>query len=185
MIKGRIEDLEKECEYEVVLKNVMNDVYSEDVLSDYNAKTNISDYPKLERYSQLLELLNRMARSTMSIECVGVWERVWDGKSIITIKSDSIYNSDFNKKLYDEFSYYITMLNELGITTEYYGFIENKNKFYRFIILDRTIAQGISIINDVIIHKEEGFFEKSPEDLIELFNKNVDTRIMTYKRLIS
>lgn len=181
ILMQRIDDMNKELEENIVSGNIIKYHYFSDDLTVYNEyNMGSTELPTLEKYSQLLDVLNKLARTTVRLECVGVWERVWEGKAYITVDADTISDSRENEKYFAYFLKYYRDLEVLGIKSTCYGFREEGVNYYRYIIFDRRLAEALTIINDVIQHKLDNFFENGSEDVIKLFNKNINTKIQTY-----
>ena len=96
-----------------------------------------------------------------------------------TINADSI-NDSSDKKIFLEFLSVFFFYGNNGYKTECFGFREDGVMYYRFIIYDRKLAQALSIINDVIDHEKTGFYKENDQDTIDLFEKNIKTRMSTY-----
>ncbi len=142
---NRISELERELESDIVLKNAVIDQYiNEDITKYDGAIFDSLNAPVLDKYSQVLDVLSRMARSSILFDCLGVWERVWEGKAIFTFRFDSIQQSTENGKLFSEFLYYFNGFSQKDINTDCYAYEEDGFKYYRYIIFDRTLATGIS-----------------------------------------
>lgn len=177
---NRINELERELESDIVLKNTVFDQYINEDITKYDGSIFDSlNAPVFDKYSQVLDVLSRIARSSILFDCLGVWERVWEGKAIFTFRFDSIQQLPENGKLFSEFLYYFNGFSQKDINTDCYAYEEDGFKYYRYIIFDRTLATGINIIRDVLEHKENGFFDEK-SDVVDLFNKNVKTKIKTY-----
>ena len=180
LVENRLDELSLELEDEVVLGNVVKGEYILDCIEDYReeAENNLRSL-EIQTYTDALMIIKNLVHSPIVIECLGVWERIWEGKAYFTINADSI-NDSSDKKIFLEFLSVFFFYGNNGYKTECFGFREDGVMYYRFIIYDRKLAQALSIINDVIDHEKTGFYKENDQDTIDLFEKNIKTRMSTY-----
>ena len=184
MMQERLSELSSEIENELVLKRISDHIYFEEGLPKQPlSKKFIKEMPKLETYSQFLEVLYKLAK-ILKFECVGVWERIWDGKAIFTFESESVdpkNMSAFIEEWFAKFLYYYSECKRIGIYTDGYAFMQGGKKYYRYVIGDRSIATALSMINDILAFPwdtadefDRDRFEEDIEKQIQLFNVPVE-----------
>lgn len=183
VMENRLEELMYETENELVLDRINKLTYSdEEPLIMSPIKSNEKELAKLTNYKQIIDVLYTLAIS-VKYECVGVWERVWEPKAIITFDAESV-ETDGKRTLIDdtfkEFVHYFYECKEIGIETEYYMFTQGGKKYYRYIIKDRVLATAMDLINEVI---EFSWFEVDEKER-NAFRIRIAEKLKKYDRQI-
>ena len=132
-------------------------------------------------YGQVLDLLYSLA-VRRKFECVGVWEKMWIPKAIFTFESDmgDIPTKDAKVlNLFGEFLYYYQEFKKSGRNCYGCSFMQGGVRYNRYIIEDRTRAEGLEIIKDIL-----GFdFENCEKQEEVLFHDSTRKRIEKYEKI--
>ncbi len=177
MMEQRINDLSSELENTLVMDRISKSIYFEEELpKNYPSNKIKKDTPKLNKYSDMLNVLTDIARSSIKLECVGVFERVWDAKAIFTFDASTLdleKMSQYAEDCYAKFLYYYDEFAKLGIKTEGYAFVQGGVKYYRYIIKDRTLASALYIINKLLENKDKELDEYERQEVDEYVEENI------------
>jgi transcriptional regulator with XRE-family HTH domain len=182
LMRKRIDDIYSEIENKLVLEKVAEQIYFEDELPNIDIKE-IDDYEYkgLDNYGQVLDLLYSLA-VRRKFECVGVWEKMWIPKAIFTFESDmgDIPTKDAKVlNLFGEFLYYYQEFKKSGRNCYGYSFMQGGVRYNRYIIEDRTLAEGLEIIKDILSFD----FENCEKQEEVLFHDSTRRRIEKYEKI--
>lgn len=151
LMKKRLDDIYADVENKLVLEKVAEQIYFEEELPKINVK-DIDEYGYLDNYGQVLSSLYSLA-VRRKFECVGVWERMWNPKAIFTFEAEmgDIPTKDAKiLNLFGEFLFYFQEFRKNGRKCYGYSFMQGGVKYNRYIIEDRTLAEGLEIVKDIL-----------------------------------
>ena len=181
LMMNRVKDIENEIESTLVSGRIIDNIYSEsEIPANYPSKRIRESTPPLEKYSDLLNVLYTLARTSIKFECYGIFERIWEPQAIFTFEADSLIKekmSGFAEDAYAQFLFYFDEIKKYNVPTEAFAFQQGITHYYRYIIKDRTLASSLKTIEKAINADFESFsdeersdFEMQLEDEFKIYN---------------
>ena len=189
MMLKRVSDIEAEIEQKLVTERIINNIYQEyDIPKSYYSSRSKKGLPALKTYADFLNMLNNLARTSIKFECVGLHEKGSGAKCVFTFEANSIKIENMSIYAEDTFSLFLHYFDEFSqkyrTRTDAYTYQQGLQNFYRFIIEDRVLVAGLSIINEILatdIASMDGYerndFDDNIKEEIKQFNVPIEMKV--------
>ena len=180
LMLGRVRDIENEIESTLVSGRIIDNIYSEsEIPANYPSKRIKETTPPLKEYSDFVDVLNTLARTSIKFECYGIFERIWEPQAIFTFEAESLDKeklSSYAEDAYAKFLFYFDEIKKYKVPTEAFAFQHGLTQYYRYIIKDRVLATALGTIQKIA----EADFESFNDEERNAFETEIEHELSKY-----